>query len=96
MDIYAVYFIFYSLHTPSYFSSYIGIDRQMYNSVGSVGFQVNVDNVKKFDSGTMTAKAEQKYIEVPLAGAKELKLIVTDGGNGQGSNHATWGDAKLH
>ena len=55
-----------------------------------------IDGVKKFDSGTMTAKEEQKYVEVPLAGAKELKLVVTDGGNGQGSDHATWGAAKLH
>ena len=27
---------------------------------------------------------------------KELKLVVTDGGNGDGSDHATWGDTKLH
>ncbi|CAM5678305.1 NPCBM/NEW2 domain protein OS=Lysinibacillus sphaericus OX=1421 GN=LS41612_04930 PE=4 SV=1 [Lysinibacillus sphaericus] len=28
--------------------------------------------------------------------AKELKLVVTDGGNGNGSDHASWGDTKLH
>ena len=44
----------------------------------------------------MTSKVPQKFIEVNLAGAKELKLVVTDGGNGNGSDHATWGDAKLH
>jgi hypothetical protein len=80
----------------TYFSSYVGVDRLMYNTVGSVGFQVYVDGVKKYDSGTMTANVQQKYVEVPLVGAKELKLVVTDGGNGQGSDHATWGDAKLH
>ena len=25
-----------------------------------------------------------------------MKLVVTDGGNGNGSDHGTWGDAKLH
>ena len=80
----------------AYFTSYVGIDRQMYNSVGSVVFQVFVDGEKKFDSGLMTAKMAQQYVEVNLAGAKELKLVVTDGGNGNGSDHATWGDAKLH
>lgn len=80
----------------AYFTSYVGVDRQMYNSVGSVVFQVFVDGEKKFDSGLMTAKMAQQYVEVNLAGAKELKLVVTDGGNGNGSDHATWGDAKLH
>ncbi|WP_277584904.1 NPCBM/NEW2 domain-containing protein [Psychrobacillus antarcticus] len=80
----------------SYFSSFVGVDRQMYNSIGSVVFQVYVDGVKQFDSGLMTSKVPQKFIEVNLAGAKELKLVVTDGGNGNGSDHATWGNAKLH
>ncbi|MFJ7744377.1 NPCBM/NEW2 domain-containing protein [Peribacillus sp. NPDC097295] len=80
----------------AYFSSFVGIDRQMYNTVGSVDFQVFVDGVKKFDSGLMTSNMVQKYVEVDVAGAQELKLVVTDGGNGNGSDHATWADAKLH
>ena len=79
-----------------YFTSYVGVDRQMYNSVGSVSFEVYVDDVKKFDSGVMKSTASQQYVEVALNGAKELKLVVTDGGNGNGSDHATWGDAKFH
>lgn len=80
----------------AYFSSYVGVDRQMFNSVGSVSFEVYVDGEKKFDSGLMTGKTPMKYVEVDINGAKELKLVVTDGGNGIGSDHATWGDAKLH
>ena len=80
----------------SYFTSFVGVDRQMYNSIGSVVFQVYVDGVKQFDSGLMTSKIPQKFVEVNLAGAKELKIVVTDGENGNGSDHATWGDAKLH
>ena len=79
-----------------YFSSYVGVDRGMYNTVGSVSFEVYIDGEKKFDSGLMTSKEPMKYLEVDINGAKELKLVVTDGGNGNGSDHGTWGDAKLH
>ena len=80
----------------AYFSSYVGVDRQMYGTVGSVSFEVWVDGEKKFDSGLMTSRDVQKYVEVDINGAKELKLVVTDGGNGNGSDHATWGGTKLH
>lgn len=91
--------IVYDLTTnkdAAYFTSYVGVDRQMYNTVGSVVFQVYVDGVKQFDSGLMTSKVPQQFVEVNISGAKELKLVVTDGGNGNGSDHATWGDAKFH
>ena len=79
-----------------YFTSYVGVDRNMYNSVGSVSFEVYVDGEKKFDSGLMNSNTPQKFVQVDITGAKELKLVVTDGGNGNGSDHATWGDTKLH
>ncbi|MEG0448855.1 MAG: NPCBM/NEW2 domain-containing protein [Lysinibacillus sp.] len=79
-----------------YFTSFVGVDRQMYGTVGSVIFQVFVDGEKQFDSGLMNSRDSQKFVEVNINGAKELKLVVTDGGNGNGSDHATWGDAKLH
>lgn len=79
-----------------YFTSFVGVDRQMHGTVGSVIFQVFVDGEKQFDSGLMTSRNPQKFIDVNISGAKKLKLVVTDGGNGNGSDHATWGDAKLH
>ena len=80
----------------AYFSAYVGVDRQMYGSVGSVSFEVWVDGEKKFDSGLMNSRDSQQYVEVDINGAKELKLVVTDGGNGNGSDHAVWGNTKLH
>ncbi|WP_160035649.1 NPCBM/NEW2 domain-containing protein [Paenibacillus sp. An7] len=79
-----------------YFTSFVGVDRQMYGSVGSISFEVFVDGEKKFDSGLMNSRDPQKFAQVDINGAKELKLVVTDGGNGNGSDHATWGDTKLH
>ena len=78
------------------FSTYIGVDRAMYHSVGQVQFEIYVDGKLSYDSGIMKAKDKQKYIELNLADAKELKLVVKDGGNGNGSDHATFGDTKLH
>lgn len=62
-----------------YFTSYVGVDRQMYGSVGSVSFEVFVDGEKKFDSGVMGSRDPQKFIELDINEAKELKLVVTDG-----------------
>ncbi|MBP1915128.1 tetratricopeptide (TPR) repeat protein [Lederbergia galactosidilyticus] len=80
----------------AYLSAFVGVDRQMYGTIGSIVFQVYVDGEKQFDSGLMNSKDPQKLFEVDVSGAKELKIVVTDGGNGNGSDHATWGDAKLY
>ena len=68
----------------------------MFGTVGSITFEVYLDDEKVYESGVMNSKDAQKYVEVNLKDAKELKLVVTDSGNGNGSDHATWGDAKLH
>ena len=68
----------------------------MYNTVGSVEFKVYVDGNLKYESGLMNSRDPQKYVEVDINGAKELKLVATDGGNGNGSDHATWANTKLH
>lgn len=90
--------IIYDLSDKNYdiFSAYVGVDRAMHGSVGSVQFEVFVDNELAFDSGVMNSRDAKKYVEVSIAGAKQLKLVVKDGGNGDGSDHATWGDTKLH
>ncbi|RDY26734.1 DUF5011 domain-containing protein [Romboutsia weinsteinii] len=90
--------IVYDLSDKEYdfFSAYVGVDRAMHGTVGSVQFEVYVDNQKAFDSGVMNSRDAQKYVEVSIAGAKELKLVVKDGGNGIGSDHASFGDTKLH
>ena len=78
------------------FSSYVGVDRTMYNTVGSIQFEVYLDGNKVFDSGVMNSKDPKKYVELNVSDIKELKLVVKDGGNGIGSDHATWGDAKVY
>ncbi|WP_415319257.1 NPCBM/NEW2 domain-containing protein [Clostridium perfringens] len=78
-----------------YFESYVGVDKAMSSRPASVIFKVLVDGEEKFNSGVMRGTTPQKYVKVELKNAKELKLIVSDAGDGNTSDHASWGDAKL-
>lgn len=56
----------------------------------------------KVSVGDATGIAERRAalglarpVRVPLRGVKELKLVVTDGGDGIGADHADWADARL-
>jgi len=60
----------------------------------TVSFEVHGDGKKLFDSGAVT-KANPVEIDLPMEGVQELKLVVTDGGNGKGGDHAAWLDAAL-
>lgn len=78
------------------FSTFVGVDRAMYNRPSSIEFQVYVDGEKEYESGIMHSKDAQQFVEVDLVGAKELKLVATAGGDTNGSDHANWADAKLY
>ena len=79
-----------------YFSAYVGVDRAMYGTVASVAFEVWLDGEKVAETDVMGSRDAMAYLEVNIAGAKELMIVATDGGNGNGSDHAVWGDAKFH
>lgn len=76
------------------FAALVGVDDEV-GSVGSVEFQVVVDNQVVFSSGVMHNNTEPKEVNVNLSGKNELKLIVTDGGDGINSDHADWVNARL-
>ncbi|HAT4317912.1 TPA: DUF5011 domain-containing protein [Clostridium perfringens] len=79
-----------------YFESYVGVDKAMSSRpASSVIFKVLVDGEEKFNSGVMRSTTPQKYVKVDIKNAKELKLIVNDAGDGDSSDHASFGDAKL-
>lgn len=62
---------------------------------GTVTFEVLVDGVKRWESGFMTKADAPRQVSVDITGARQLELIVGDGGNGNTSDHANWADAKL-
>jgi len=89
--------IVYDISGKNYeiFEAYVGVDQEM-TYTASIVFQVWVDGEKVYDSGIMYPGTSQKYVSVNVAGKNELKLVVTDGGNGIGSDHGDWADAKLY
>jgi hypothetical protein len=78
----------------STFSAEVGIDDEVGNE-GSVVFQVWADGAKVWDSGTMKGDTATKPVKVNVAGKQELRLVVTDGGNGLQYDHADWGAAAV-
>jgi glucose/arabinose dehydrogenase len=76
------------------FRSDIGVDDETGNN-GSVIFQVYVDNVLKFTSGTMSGASPTQAIVIPLSNAASLRLVVSDAGNGNAYDHGDWANARL-
>ncbi len=85
----------YPLHARcSSFQAQVGVDDEV-GSRGSVVFQAWADGAKLFDSGVMTGATATKSLAVDVSGRQELVLTVTDGGNGIGSDHADWANARV-
>lgn len=75
------------------FTSWIGIDHSQRNTIADVIFQVYVDGVLVKQQQMMGRDAAQ-LIEVDIAGASEVKLVVDANGT-NGNDHAVWADAKF-
>jgi hypothetical protein len=72
----------------------IGVDGEV-GAAGSVVFQVFGDGTKLYDSGITRGGDVRKTVNVSVANKAELRLVVTDGGDGKGSDHADWGGARV-
>jgi hypothetical protein len=78
------------------FEAWAGVDDEMAGYTNSsVVFQVFGDGKKLFDSGVMRMREPAKRVSVALTGISELKLVVTDAGDGIACDHADWADATL-
>ena len=72
----------------------VGVDDEK-GGAGSVVFEVYGDGRKVFQSGIMRGHDPAKRVSVPLDDVDELRLVVTDAGDGIGSDHADWAAARL-
>ncbi|MEW2521998.1 NPCBM/NEW2 domain-containing protein [Actinacidiphila alni] len=93
------------VHAPSSISYYlggkcstvtatVGVDDEK-NGKGSVEFTVTADGTTVADSGVVTNPMGGKPITADVTGAQNVTLAVSDGGDGNDSDHADWADAKL-
>lgn len=82
------------------FSALVGIDKEITASPNgrvraSAEFIVLGDGRELFNSGVMKSTMPAKEVNVDLRGVKELRLIVTDGGDGMDYDHADWVTARI-
>src|SRR5688572_17756350 len=80
--------------TYARFRARVGMDDEV-GTKGSVAFRVLVDGVQRFDGGTMNNATAARNVDVDVTGASTLRLVITDGGDGSGFDHADWADARL-
>ncbi|MBT7298987.1 MAG: hypothetical protein HN849_05730 [Victivallales bacterium] len=87
-----------TLHAPSEAIFFLGGKYAHFHAmaaagpVGTVSFQVLLDGKKAYDGERLT-RSESRVIDLPVAHVQEIRLIVTDGGNGRGGDWAHWIDA---
>jgi alpha-galactosidase len=72
----------------------VGVDDEK-NGKGTVEFLVNADGTQVADSGVLTNAMGGKPLHADVTGAQVVQLTVTDGGDGNDSDHADWADAQL-
>lgn len=82
------------------FQSWVGMDTaciKNYFDRSRPTFEVWVDGVKRWDSGTMLPGDDARFADVDVAGGKSMDLVIRTveirGHNG--SNWCDWGDARL-
>ena len=79
--------------TCTRYKASVGVDDEA--AKGSVAFQVFADGNLVYDSGLMTGTSATKSVDVSIAGARQLRLVVTNGGDNLDHDHADWALARI-
>ncbi|WP_406835718.1 NPCBM/NEW2 domain-containing protein [Streptomyces sp. AHU1] len=75
-------------------SAEVGVDDEK-GARGTVAFAIWADGVEVASSGTLTNAVPARPLTADVTGARVVRLVVTDGGDGIDSDHADWADAEL-
>ena len=73
---------------------YAGVSADM-SEKGSVTVEVWLDGEKAFDTGVMRIHEDPRYVSLPIAGKKQLRLVGTDGGDGIAADHLNLCNLRL-
>ncbi|WP_214317908.1 endo-alpha-N-acetylgalactosaminidase family protein [Nonomuraea sediminis] len=76
------------------FAAFAGVDDSQ-GVRGSVQYAVVADGVTKAQSPVLKGPDPAYELKADLAGARYVDLVVTDGGDGNGNDHADWGGARF-
>lgn len=77
------------------FTAEVGVD-DVQTSRGSVRFSVLADGGEKAASPVLRATDAAWSLTADVSGATYVDLVVGDGGDGNGNDHADWGSARFH
>jgi hypothetical protein len=77
------------------FESDVGVDDSQLGGIGSVVFQVWVDEKKAYESKVLRVGDPPESVRIDVAGATTLELVVTDAGDDNHCDHADWAGAQL-
>lgn len=96
-----VYDLSGSLSKARRFQAVVGIDDAVEKyKMGSATFIVEVMREGKwqrlYESPVLKVGEKPLTVDVDIAGAQQLRLITTDGGDGISCDHAEWADARLN
>ena len=72
----------------------VGLDDEV-GANGTVVFEVFVDGVQRFTSGTMDNASPTQQVNVDVTGATTLRLVVENAGDGDAFDHGDWANARL-
>ncbi|MGW6010230.1 NPCBM/NEW2 domain-containing protein [Streptomyces sp. NPDC055210] len=75
-------------------SAEVGVDDEE-GADGSVAFEIWADGTKVASTGVLTNADAARALVADVSGAKVVRLVVTDGGDGITSDHGDWGAARL-
>ncbi|WP_445521232.1 beta-galactosidase [Streptomyces sp. NEAU-174] len=84
--------------TCTTFHAALGLDQETYgrsDGPATVTYTVLADGMPVYESGAVDRDTATKKIDVDVADARRLELIVSDAGDGNALDHADWADAKL-
>ncbi|QFU88148.1 NPCBM/NEW2 domain-containing protein [Amycolatopsis sp. YIM 10] len=70
----------------------VGVDD---GRAGSVTFEVWTDGERAYDSGPLTRTDPAKELVADISGAKAVRLVATDAGDGVQNDHADWAELTL-
>ncbi len=79
----------------SRFTAQVGIDAAT-EGRGSVVFEVYADGKRIWTSGLMSGLDQPKKVDLSVASVQRLRLVVTDGGDGNKFDAADWCEPVLH
>lgn len=75
-------------------SADVGVDDEK-GAKGTVTFEIWADGRKAASTGVLTNGMPAQPLQADVSGARTVRLVVTDGGDGNDSDHADWAGARL-